>query len=313
MQSAAPARRQPRLCALSIDLDEVRHYHAIHGLVAPPTAEHAVFDRALPRYRQLARELSIPLTLFTVASDLARPENGEILRGFAMEAHEIANHSLDHFYDLTRRSRDVMVEQITRASDKLEEHTGQRPVGFRAPGYVVNDALYDALERCGTRYSSSVFPCPPYYLAKLAAITLGSLRGRRSSSLIDTPRVLSAPRRPYRVGTPYWRRGNGILELPIQVTPWLRLPFIGTSLTLAGPRVSRWLARSLVGEPLINLELHGVDLLDEHDGLEALAPLQLDLRVPVARKYETLRVVVETLRAAGYEFVTLREAADTLE
>jgi peptidoglycan-N-acetylglucosamine deacetylase len=304
--------RQPRLCALSVDLDEVRHYHAIHGLVAPLAAEHAVFDRALPRYRELAHELAIPLTLFTVAADLARAENGATLRGFAGEGHEIGNHSLDHFYDLTRRGRDVMVEQVASANAALEQHTGQRPVGFRAPGYVVNDELYAALEHCGMSYSSSVFPCPPYYLAKLAAITLGLLRGRRSSSLVDSPRVLGAPRRPYRVGTPYWRRGNGMLELPIQVTPLVRLPFIGTSLTLAGPVLGHWLARSLIGEPLINLELHGVDLLDEHDDLELLAKLQVDLRVPVARKLETLRVVVETLRGAGYEVVTLKDAARRL-
>jgi peptidoglycan/xylan/chitin deacetylase (PgdA/CDA1 family) len=309
-----PAARasQPRLCALSIDLDEVRHYHAIHGLVAPPRAEHAVFERALPRYRELARELGIPLTLFTVAADVGRAENGRALREFSEDGHEIGNHSQDHFYDLTRRGRDVMVEQIARANDTLEQHTGQRPVGFRAPGYVVSDTLYEALAACGVSYSSSVFPCPPYYFAKLAAVTLGALRGRGSSSLIDTPRVLGAPRRPYRVGAPYWRRGGGVLELPIQVTPVLRLPFIGTSLSLAGPVLSHWLAASLVGEPLVNLELHGVDLLDEHDGLAELAPLQVDLRVPVRRKQDTLRVVVETLRGAGYEIVTLKDAARRL-
>jgi peptidoglycan/xylan/chitin deacetylase (PgdA/CDA1 family) len=304
--------RSLRLCALSVDLDEVRHYHAIHGLTAPLAAAHAVFDRALRRYRDLAAELGLPLTLFTVAADLEREGNAARLRELGAEGHELANHSLDHFYDLTRRGRDVMVEQIARANDALEQHTGQRPVGFRAPGYVVNDALYDALELCGMSYSSSVFPCPPYYLAKLAAIGLGSLRGRASSSLIDSPRVLGAPRRPYRVGTPYWRAGAGLLELPIQVTPFLRLPFIGTSLTLAGPKLAHWLARSLVGEPLINLELHGVDLLDQHDGLEQLAALQVDLRVPLAQKKQTLAVVVETLRGAGYEMVTLSEAARRL-
>lgn len=304
--------RSPRLCALSVDLDEVHHYHAIHGLTAPPAAAHAVFDRALPRYRELAAELGLPLTLFTVGADLERADNAARLRQLAAERHELANHSLDHFYDLTRRGREVMVEQIARANDALERHTGQRPVGFRAPGYVVSDTLYEALEQCGMRYSSSVFPCPPYYLAKLAAIGLGSVRGRSSSSLIDTPRVLGAPRRPYRVGTPYWRRGRGLLELPIQVTRFLRLPFIGTSLTLAGPALAHWLARSLVGEPLINLELHGVDLLDQHDDLAELAALQVDLRVPLAQKQKTLAVVVETLRGAGYEMVTLSEAARRL-
>lgn len=302
-----------RLCAVSVDLDEVRHYYAIHGLSgAAGPGEHAVYDVALPRFRQLALGLGLPLTLFVVGADLERAANRDVLRAFVADGHELGNHSHDHHYDLTRRSPEVMREQIERANHAIERHVGVRPVGFRAPGYVVSDALYEALEACGMRYSSSVFPCPPYYAAKLLAITGGKLRGRASSSLVDTPRVLGAPRRPYRVGAPYWRRGGGMLELPIQVTPGLRLPFIGTSLSLAGPRFSRVLARSLVGEPLVNLELHGVDLLDSGDGLEPLAKLQVDLRVPLQRKRRALEGVIETLRAAGYELVTLAEAAERL-
>ena len=64
-----------------------------------------------------------------------------------------------------------------------------------------------------------------------------------------------------------------------------------------------------VGEPLVNLELHGIDVLDEDDGLEALRPHQPDVRVPRDRKLEALHAAVEVLRDAGYSFVTLREAA----
>ena len=113
-------------------------------------------------------------------------------------------------------------------------------------------------------------------------------------------------------GRPYWRRGAGLLELPVQVTRGARLPFFGTSVTLGGPRLASVLSRMCVGEPLINLELHGIDVLDASDGLEALRPHQADVRVPVARKLASLRAALEELRGAGYEFVTLREAARTL-
>ena len=53
--------------------------------------------------------------------------------------------------------------------------------------------------------------------------------------MLDTPGVLLSPREPYRVGRPYWRRGQGLLELPIQVTRGPRIHYIGTTLTLAGP------------------------------------------------------------------------------
>ena len=121
--------------------------------------------------------------------------------------------------------------------------------------------------------------------------------------------MLLAPTRPYRVGRPYWRRGRGTLEIPVQVTRGLRLPFIGTTVTLAGPTRARWLARMCAGEPLVNLELHGIDVLDAGDGLEALRPHQRDVRVPWQDKVEALHGAVAELRERGHRFVTMAEAA----
>jgi peptidoglycan-N-acetylglucosamine deacetylase len=172
--------------------------------------------------------------------------------------------------------------------------------------------VFSVLEELGVLYDSSVFPCPPYWAAKVAALGLIALRGRQSRSIVDTPAVLTAPTRPYRIGRPYWRRGKGLVELPVQVTRGPRLPFFGTSVTLGGPRLARHLARACAGEPLVNLELHGIDVLDASDGLETLRPHQPDVRVPRARKVDALRAAVEELRAAGHAFVTLSEAARTL-
>jgi peptidoglycan/xylan/chitin deacetylase (PgdA/CDA1 family) len=303
-----------RLCAISIDLDEIRHYYGIHALElahAEPS-EHAVYDIAVPRFRDFASAEGIPLTLFAVGADLARAINGRILRALAAGGHEIANHTFDHHYDLSRRSPGEIRDQITLANDALLQHTGERPVGFRTPGYVMSDSVYAAVADCGMEYSSSLFPCPYYHAAKLAVLGSFRLRGKVSESIAGGLEVLRAPRLPYRVGRPYWKRGSGVLELPIQVTPRLRLPFIGTNLTLLGATLARRMARSLVGEPFINLELHGVDLLDEHDHLSALAPHQLDLRLPIERKWAALCAVVEELRGAGYAFVRLDEAARQL-
>jgi len=44
-------------------------------------------------------------------------------------------------------------------------------------------------------------------------------------------------------------------------------------------------------------------------GLEALAPHQPELRVPVGRRLLGLAAALEVLRTAGYAFVTLEEAA----
>jgi len=305
-----------RLAAISVDLDEIPNYFAIHGLATPkgPGAT-AVYDVALDRLEAFARAHDLPLTLFTIGRDMQRPESARKLRELGAKGHEIGNHTLDHLYDLTRRSRSEMREQVDRAQVDIEAATGQRPSGFRAPGYTVTDELFAVLDECAIEYDSSVFPCPPYYAAKATAIgAIGALaklklRKARSKSVLDTPRVLEATTRPYRVGRPYWKTGNGMLELPIQVTRGPRLPFIGTSVTVAGPGRARLLTRMVLGEPLVNLELHGIDVLDARDGLDALRPHQLDVRVEHEKKLEALTAVVETLRRDGYSFVRLDEAA----
>ena len=303
-------RRTPRLCAVSVDLDEIPNYFAIHGLSAPEgDAAHAVYRVALSRLQALAAQCGIPLTLFTIGADARDDQNAAALRRMVERGHEVANHSLDHLYDLSRQPHNEVRRQIVEASTAIEAATGTMPSGFRAPGYVVTDAMMDVLREAGIEYDSSVFPCPAYYAAKAAAMGMIALRGRTSHSIVDNPRVLLAPTRPYRLGRPYTRRGNGLVEFPVQVTRGARLPYIGTTLTLAGPRRARWLTRMVVGEPLVNLELHGIDVLDASDGLTALLAHQPDVRIPVNHKLETLSAVVGMLRDFGYAFVRLDEAA----
>lgn len=302
-----------KLCAISCDLDEVPNYFRIHGLEPPEQASHAVYDVAIDR---LAGALAVPMTWFVIGEDVEREASASKLLERAADGDELANHSHRHLYDLTRRTRREKESEVANGAELIERACGVRPRGFRAPGYTVDDELLEVVRDCGHEWDSSVFPCPPYYLLKHLAIAGYRLRGRPSTSVSDTPAVLRAPVRPYRLGEPYWRRArNGaasgaLLELPIQVTRGLRLPFIGTTLTLAGPTRARSLTRMVLGEPLVNLELHGIDALDADDGLEALRGVQPDVRVPATRKLDALSAVVDLLRREGYAFVTLSEAAE---
>jgi hypothetical protein len=299
-----------RIASVSVDLDEIPHYFEIHGLGAcDERAAGLVYDVALERLRGIADAGGFPLTLFAIGKDLERPKAREELRAARDAGHEIGNHTRDHRYDLVRLGREAIREQIEGGIRAIAEATGEPPVGFRAPGYTITDEVFEVLTELGVRYDASVFPCPAYWGAKAFAIGAIHLVGRASESIVDTPRVLLAPTRPYRIGKPYWRRGEGLLEIPVQVTRGPRLPFIGTSVTLAGPVGARLLAKMCVGEPLVNLELHGVDVLDADDGLEALRPHQPDVRVPKERKIEAILAAIDELKRAGYTFVSMRDAA----
>ncbi len=304
-----------KLAAVSVDIDEIDNYAAIHGLTgALDVSLSAVYDKALPRLSELFRSLDVPCTFFAIGRDLARAENAAQLRALAAAGHEIANHSLNHYYDLTRRDRGTQQREVRGGADAIESAIGTRPVGFRAPGYTITDQLFEVLASEGVRYDSSVFPCPPYYFAKAAAIGMYKLRGRVSRSVVDDPRVLVAPAEPYYIGRPYYRRGAGLREFPIGVTGdlTLRLPYIGTTVALAGERGARLLTRFSSRE-FVNLELHGIDLSDANeDGLRGLAPYQPDLKRSAAEKRAALASAFTELKRQGYSFVTLAEATRRL-
>src|SRR5690349_10378036 len=123
-----------RLCCVSIDLDEIPNYYAIHGLAEPTgRGASAVYDLALDRLQDFSSSQHCPLTLFAIGADMARPENALALRRMGEKGHEIGNHTLDHRYDLTRLSPDEMARQVQAGGLVLEGATGQKPVGFRAP------------------------------------------------------------------------------------------------------------------------------------------------------------------------------------
>ena len=79
---------------------------------------------------------------------------------------------------------------------------------------------------------------------------------------------------------------------------------------LGGDQVAERLSKQMLRRELINLELHGFDVADAaEDGLEALKPYRADLRRTAAEKLRSLRTAVRVIRDAGYELVTLEEAA----
>jgi hypothetical protein len=299
-----------KLCAVSVDLDELPNYFNIHGLPVEPGVAHLVYDVGLARLGDFASALRVPMSLFAIGEDLARPASASALRALHAAGHAIENHSLSHRYDLSRLGPRTIADEIEGGARAIANAVGERPEGFRAPGYTVSDALFDALEDARIVFDSSVFPCPPYYAAKIAVLASMRVLGKKSASIADTPRVLIAPTSPYRPGRPWWRRGaRSFVEQPIQVTPRARLPFIGTSVALAGPTIARMLGRSLARETFVTLELHGIDFLAREDGLETLARRQRELQTPLSARLDALTAAIETLRNAGFSFVLHREAA----
>lgn len=305
--------------AVSVDLDAIGCYWRIHALPGEPPDDvrRVVLERCLPRFAELFADLGIKATLFVVGGDLDGDAAAQRLLGsLAVAGHELANHSFTHPYDLVRLPEADIAGEIDRAHEAIAAIDGRAPLGFRAPGYEVSAHVHELLCARSYRYDSSAFPSLPYYGAKAAVMGAMRVMGRKSGSILGSPRVLGAPLDPYHpaAGAPYERGSLPIWELPIAVTPSLRLPVFGTSLVTSPPWLRRRMVRSLLRPGLINLELHGIDLADaEGDGFPpALVARQPDLRRPLAAKREALRATIEELKGMQVPFVTLAAAAAEL-
>jgi peptidoglycan/xylan/chitin deacetylase (PgdA/CDA1 family) len=300
-------------CAISIDLDAIACYYRIHGLgAAPAELDHVVFERALPRAAELLARRGVRATWFVVGRDAEHDANARRLKELVAAGHELANHSYSHPYELARLSPDAVEREVAGCDRVLRAIAGAPLRGFRAPGYDVSPAMLDALARHGYRYDSSIFPAPGYYAAKATVMAALAIARRPSGAVMVDPRTLAAPADPYRpaMDAP-WRRGQApLVELPIAVTPWTRVPAIGTTLLVAPRALRDRVIAAMAGRSVFNLELHGIDFVDaERDGIPGeLVERQPDLRLPVETKLERFEEVLEAVRER-WEMVTLGEIA----
>ena len=304
------------LCSLSLDLDGLPHYAALHGLDparVDAAARGLVHRVAVPRFAELVERAGGRGTLFVIGAEVDGPARGP-LEDALRRGHELASHSHRHDYALSRSAPEEIDRDLAAAEEVLRSLGAGAPAGFRAPGYTLSPALLRALARRGYAYDASIFPAAPYWAAKALAMGWMRIGGRRSAAILDHPRVLLAPRLPYRPdpGRPERRGAAPLVELPVSVTPTARLPFIGTFVVLAPWPMVRGAYARLRGEPFLSLELHAVDLLGPEDGLpDALARSQPDLALPLRTKLTRLGEVLEWA-ARDFRLVPLREAARSL-
>ena len=285
-----------KTASVGVDVDSLHHYYRIHGL-EESRASNAAWDVGVARFLDLFDELGIKATFYCIGEDLDLGDNRKRIREVADLGHEIGNHSLNHRYDLTRLSKDAMFDEVARCKAILSEAAGVDVVGFRSPGYNTNRQLIDVVEESGHSYDTSVFPCTPYFVAKASVMAWLAARGKPSKSILGTPKVLVAPRQPYRMSprSPYRRSAKGLLQFPISV--FTGYPLIGTAFTALGRASSTLIAQAATKfQSHMTLEFHAVDLLGlAEDGLDGRLAVQPDLKVSVERKKNIFKHVLSAV------------------
>lgn len=301
---AAPMAPTPGF--VHVDLDGLWTLAGCYGYPEGTSyGEDPVFERALDRLLNLFDVLELKATFFIVGRDLEHPAKARAIRAIAELGHELANHSWSHPFGLEELSSAELKNEIDRTSERIAAVSGQRPLGFRAPGYAAGPRVLAACGRAGLRYDGSRLPTS---LGPLLRWLAGRLRDqvRRELKLASPPPAGVAARQYGGGGSldPEWfvppEGGARILRLPVAVSPLLRIPVHASlGITLGAPFVKRALRRlARRGQPLTYL-IHGLDALGPEDLAGRLPQALLrtrPFRVPLKTRLDFLTAVLSDLK-----------------
>ncbi|MAG16701.1 MAG: hypothetical protein CMJ21_01375 [Phycisphaerae bacterium] len=158
--SASPACAGAGARCLTIDVEEYFMIEAAHGVVAPadwgdwPSRVQRNIDLLLEMFARHDR-----VGTFFILGDIAR-DHPKMVRRIADAGHEIASHGTGH-QRLHRLTPDVFADTLTTSFKLLEDATGQRVAGYRAPTFSIvpgTSWAIDVLAEHGVEYDSSIFP-----------------------------------------------------------------------------------------------------------------------------------------------------------
>src|SRR5579871_1159078 len=134
------------IASLSLDLDNKWSYMKTHG-DAGWESFPSYLDVVVPRFLEMLAAHRLTITVFVVGQDAALEKNHSALASISAAGHEIGNHSFHHEPWLHLYSEAELETEISSAEEHLERATGQRPVGFRGPGFSLSETTLQVLGR----------------------------------------------------------------------------------------------------------------------------------------------------------------------
>lgn len=145
---------------LSVDVEDWFHVGAFESVIrrdAWDTLTNRI-DRNCNLILDLFAEAEVQATFFTLGWVARR--HGPLMRRIVSEGHELASHGWGHDR-VFRLDRETFAEDVSASRKALEDASGHRVTGYRAPSFSIDSRTpwaYMVLAEQGFEYSSSVAP-----------------------------------------------------------------------------------------------------------------------------------------------------------
>jgi len=262
----------PAAAAVSFDLDNLWSYMKTHG-DSGWEAYPSYLGRLIPDVLEFLDKRRLRITFFVVGRDAAREENRLPLRAVVTAGHEVGNHSFDHEPWLHRKPKAEIEAEIARAEEAILRATGQKPRGFRGPGFSWNEALLEILADRGYLFDASTFPTYIGPLGRLYYFARSRLTERQKE---DRKGLFGGLAEGFRPVGPYRFRltgGRSMLEIPVTTMPLVKTPFHLSYLLYLGsvsPSLMRTYFKTALemcrlGRTGLSFLLHPLDFLSGED------------------------------------------------
>lgn len=142
----------------TIDTEEWFHANYEDGLFSNEDSRVSLIEEEVERLLEIFENNQVKATFFILG--YVAEKHPDLIRKIAMGGHEIASHGYGHQL-VYKQSPDEFREDVLRSKLLLEDITGQKIIGYRAPSWSITEQslwALDILDELGFEYASSVFP-----------------------------------------------------------------------------------------------------------------------------------------------------------
>lgn len=287
-----------KLVSFHVDMDSpatLLRYYGIKNVKFTGDDLNVFYEIAINRVLELFDRYNVKATFFCVGDELESNTNiRKIIKDMYVNGHEIANHTYTHFHGLTKLKEKEIFFEIEKCSDIIEGIIGVRPVGFRAPGYDINNKIIEILEALNFKYDSSGFWSILNPLIKMYNKLKSKDKDVRYCFGENSKLLLSYP---YFPSNENWLRKTSyrkIMELPMPRTNILNLPFY-SNFHLMAPKFYRKFALKHIKVNYFVYLFHLIEFVDLKDKVPKELSIHPNLQLNKNEKLNIIGNIVSTI------------------
>jgi peptidoglycan/xylan/chitin deacetylase (PgdA/CDA1 family) len=234
------------------------------GRCTPSRENCKGIEKGLPRIFDILKKHGIKATFFISSETILLFK--ELYLEIIKQGHEIGSHGHSHNIRFDKLTYSQLLQQMKTSKQIIKKHFNITLLGFRTPQFRINKHHFKALKQAGYSYDSSMVD--------------GKFPGRYKNKISKKPFL-----------------ENNIIEIPVSVFPYLKVPMGILWINLFGSWVM-----NLTKQKSIVIYAHPFDFIRKNRKKEYSLPINLWYNFKQKKVASTIEKVIIMLKKRNYRF-----------